>query len=210
MALSIVRLFAEGYGVDPALTNLVEQREIWVLPNVNPDGGEFDLTDDNYQFWRKNMRPNAGNSVGVDLNRNYDYHWGCCGGSSGWGYSDLFRGPAAFSEPETQVVRDFVLAHPDITTAISFHTYGEFILYPFGYTYDRRAGRHDAPRPLDLRRARRRHGRDQRLHAPAVQRPLHRLRRRGRLALRRARGLRLHVRDVPATVPTPASTPRLT
>ena len=136
MALEVIRLFTESYGRDPALTNLVNTREIWVLPNVNPDGGEYDVATGAYKWWRKNRRPNTDGSFGVDLNRNYGYRWGCCGGSSGNPGSDLYRGPAAFSESETQAVRDFVLAHPGITAAISFHTYAELILYPYGYTYD--------------------------------------------------------------------------
>jgi carboxypeptidase T len=136
MGLEVIRLFTAGYGQDPALTNLVNTREIWVLPNVNPDGGEHDIESGFYQWWRKNRRPNPGGSYGVDLNRNYGYRWGCCGGSSGSQSDELYRGPASFSEPETQVVRDFVLAHPDITAAITFHTYAELILYPYGYTYN--------------------------------------------------------------------------
>jgi hypothetical protein len=135
MGLEIIRLFTAGYGADPLLTNLVNTREIWVIPNANPDGGEFDIAGGAYHYWRKNRRPNADGSVGVDLNRNYGYNWGCCGGSSSVPSNDVYRGPTAFSEPETQVVRDFVLAHPRIRVAITFHTYGELILYPFGYTY---------------------------------------------------------------------------
>ncbi len=135
MALAVIRLFTENYGRDPALTNLVNAREIWVLPNVNPDGGEYDIATGIYQYWRKNRRLNPDGSVGVDLNRNYGYRWGG-DGSSGWPDDETYRGPAPFSEPETQVVRDFVLAHPDITSAITFHTYAELILYPYGYTYD--------------------------------------------------------------------------
>ncbi len=134
MGLEVIRLFTAGYGLDPALTNLVNTREIWVLPNVNPDGGEYDIESGFYQWWRKNRWPNPGGSYGVDLNRNYGYNWGCCGGSSGTPDSLLYRGPTPFSEPETQVVRDFVLAHPDITAAVTFHTYSELILYPYGYT----------------------------------------------------------------------------
>ncbi|PKO23214.1 MAG: carboxypeptidase [Chloroflexi bacterium HGW-Chloroflexi-1] len=134
MALAVIELFTAGYGVDPALTNLVNQREIWVLPNVNPDGGEYDVAGGYYLYWRKNRRPNGDGSYGVDLNRNYGYRWGG-EGSSPYPSSETYRGPAAFSEPETQVVRDFVLAHPDITAAITFHTYAELILYPYGYTY---------------------------------------------------------------------------
>ena len=72
----------------------------------------------------------------MDLNRNYGYRWGREPGSSGTPSDETYRGPAAFSEPETLVVRDFVVAHPDITAAITFHTYAELILYPYGYTYD--------------------------------------------------------------------------
>ena len=135
MALEVIRLFTEGYGHDPTLTNLVNTREIWVLPNINPDGGEYDIATGTYQYWRKNRRPNTGGSIGVDLNRNYGYRWGG-EGSSGTPSDETYRGPAAFSEPETQVVRDFVVAHPDITAAITFHTYAELILYPYGYTYE--------------------------------------------------------------------------
>lgn len=133
MALEVIRLFTEGYDRDPALTNLVNTREIWVLPNVNPDGGEYDIATGVYRYWRKNRRLNLDGSYGVDLNRNYGYRWGGPG-SSPWPDSDTYRGPAPFSEPETRAVRDFVLAHPNVTAAITFHTYGELILYPYGYT----------------------------------------------------------------------------
>lgn len=136
MALAIIRLFTDDYGQDPALTNLVEQREIWILPNVNPDGGEYDIATGFYRYWRKNRRSNGDGSYGVDLNRNYAYQWGCCGGASTDPYDELYQGPAPFSEPETQAVRDLVIAHSNITAAITFHTYGELILYPYGYTYD--------------------------------------------------------------------------
>jgi hypothetical protein len=135
MALAIIRLFTEGYGIDPALTNLVEQREIWILPNANPDGGEYDVETGYYRYWRKNRRLNSDDSYGVDLNRNYGYRWGG-EGSSPFPSTDTYRGPAPFSEPETQAIRDFVIAHPNITAAISFHTYGELILYPYGYTFE--------------------------------------------------------------------------
>ena len=81
MALEIIRLFTEGYGRDPALTNLVNTREIWVLPNINPDGGEYDVATGVYQSWRKNRRHNPDGSFGVDLNRNYGYRWGGPGSS---------------------------------------------------------------------------------------------------------------------------------
>jgi carboxypeptidase T len=135
MALAIVETFTDGYGEDAAITGLVNEREIYVVPIANPDGGEYDIESGVYRYWRKNRRHTGGDNYGVDLNRNYGYRWGG-EGSSGNPVSDTYRGPAAFSEPETQAIRDFVIAHPNITAAISFHTYGEWILYPYGYTYE--------------------------------------------------------------------------
>jgi carboxypeptidase T len=115
--------------------SLIYSRQIYVFPSLNPDGAEYDIATGSYRFWRKNRQPNA-QAVGTDNNRNYSYHWGCCGGSSGQGSSETYRGPNPFSTPEDSRVRDFLLAHPNVKTGISYHTYGDLILYPYGYTYD--------------------------------------------------------------------------
>lgn len=139
-ALAVLRWLTDGYGSDSTITRLVNTREVFITFMVNPDGGEYDLTGDPYRGWRKNRQPNSGSSnVGTDLNRNYDYHWGCCGGSSGATASNTYRGPRPFSAPETQAVRDFVESRviggrQQITTAISFHTAGEQVLWPYGWT----------------------------------------------------------------------------
>ena len=78
--------------------------------------------------------------VGTDLNRNYGYKWGCCGGSSGFPSSDTYRGPSAFSAPETQRIRDFINSRviggkQQIKTSITFHSYAQLVLWPYGYTY---------------------------------------------------------------------------
>jgi carboxypeptidase T len=139
-AVLAVKISDEPAVEDPAepavlFMSLHHAREIWVLPNINPDGGEYDIATGVYQYWRKNRQSNSDGSIGVDLNRNYGYRWGGPG-SSGTPSDETYRGLAAFSEPETLVVSDFVVAHPDITAAITFHTYAELILYPYGYTYD--------------------------------------------------------------------------
>jgi carboxypeptidase T len=134
VALSIAHLFAES--TDPAITQLVATRQIYFLVQMNPDGSEYDIATGSYRSWRKNRQPNAGSSyVGTDPNRNYGYRWGCCGGSSGFTGSSTYRGPSAFSAPEVVRVRDFVDTHPNIRISISYHTYGDLILYPYGYTY---------------------------------------------------------------------------
>ncbi|MGW1746290.1 M14 family metallopeptidase [Streptomyces sp. NPDC002092] len=141
MALYLLRELGAGYGSDSRITNLVNGREIWIVPDLNPDGGEYDIATGSYRSWRKNRQPNSGSSyVGTDLNRNWNYKWGCCGGSSGSTSSETYRGAAAESAPEVKVVADFVRSRvvggkQQITAGIDFHTYSELVLWPFGYTY---------------------------------------------------------------------------
>jgi hypothetical protein len=140
MALYLANLFTDNYGTDSRITNIVNSREIWILPDVNPDGGEYDIATGSYRSWRKNRQPNSGSSaVGTDLNRNWSYNWGCCGGSSGSTSSETYRGPSAFSAPETQRIRDFVNGRvvggvQQIKANIDFHTYSQLVLWPYGYT----------------------------------------------------------------------------
>ncbi len=139
MALYTLRILTDEYGVDPEITGLVDSREVWIVFDMNPDGGEYDIATGTYRSWRKNRQPNAG-STGTDLNRNWGYKWGCCGGSSGTGSSDTYRGSAAFSAPETAVVRDFVDSRvvggqQQIKVSVDFHNYGELVLWPYGYTF---------------------------------------------------------------------------
>jgi hypothetical protein len=140
MALYLANMYTNDYGVDSRVTNVVNSREIWILPDVNPDGGEYDVATGSYRSWRKNRQPNSGSSaVGTDLNRNWGFNWGCCGGSSGSTSSETYRGTSAFSAPETQRFRDFVLSRrvggvQQIKANIDFHTYSQLVLWPFGYT----------------------------------------------------------------------------
>ncbi|MEV2236552.1 M14 family zinc carboxypeptidase [Micromonospora sp. NPDC049891] len=145
MALYLLNLFTDNYGSDSRITSLVNNREIWVVPSVNPDGSEYDIATGSYRSWRKNRQPNSGSSyVGTDLNRNWSYNFGCCGGSSGSTSSDTYRGPSAFSAPETQALRNFVNSRvvggvQQIKANIDFHTYSELVLWPYGYTYNNTA-----------------------------------------------------------------------
>jgi carboxypeptidase T len=140
MALYLLRELGAGYGTDSRVTSMVNSREIWIVPDLNPDGGEYDIATGSYRSWRKNRQPNSGSSyVGTDLNRNWNYKWGCCGGSSGSTSSETYRGASAESAPEVKVVADFVRSRvvggkQQITAGIDFHTYSELVLWPFGYT----------------------------------------------------------------------------
>lgn len=141
MCLHIVQRLADGYGNDPALTELVGSREIWVMPMVNPDGAEYDISNGAFALWRKNRQPTPGSSqIGTDTNRNWGTQWGCCGGSSINPADETYRGFAPFSAPETAQIRDWVASRviggeQQITAHIDFHTFSELVLWPYGYTF---------------------------------------------------------------------------
>jgi carboxypeptidase T len=140
MALYLLDQLTDLYGTDTHITDLVNSREIWIIPDLNPDGGEWDIRTGSYAGWRKNRQPNSGSSnVGTDLNRNWPYQWGCCGGSSGSTSSETYRGPSPSSSPEVTNVINFVNSRrvnnvQQITTNIDFHTFSELVLWPRGYT----------------------------------------------------------------------------
>ncbi|MEU2259753.1 M14 family metallopeptidase [Streptomyces sp. NPDC019645] len=140
MALYLLRELGDDYGTDSRVTNAVNGREIWIVPDLNPDGGEYDIAGGSYRSWRKNRQPNSGSSaVGTDMNRNWNFKFGCCGGSSGSPGSETYRGRAAESAPEVKVVADFVRSRvvggkQQIRAGIDFHTYSELVLWPYGYT----------------------------------------------------------------------------
>ena len=133
VTLALAHHFVESSQI--AVRSLVYSRQIYIFPSLNPDGSEYDIATGSFRMWRKNRQPNA-QAVGTDNNRNYSYRWGCCGGSSGNGGSETYRGPAPFSTPEDARVSDFMTAHPNVNTGISYHTYGNLILWPYGYTYE--------------------------------------------------------------------------
>ena len=116
---------------DPKIANLVDTRDVWIIPVVNPDGAEYDISTGHYKLWRKNRRDNHDGTFGVDLNRNYSFGWGT-GGSSADTSDETYKGTAAFSEPESSAIRDFIDSHLNTKILLTFHTYSELILYPWG------------------------------------------------------------------------------
>lgn len=115
---------------DPEIGKYLETLDIYVAPMTNPDGAEYDIQTGKYRWHRKNMRVNADKTLGVDLNRNYDSLW-CQAGASHYPSADTYCGPYAFSEPETQVIKKFVEARPNIKTLMSYHSYSSLLLYPW-------------------------------------------------------------------------------
>lgn len=138
MAMRLINYLTENYRHDKRVTRLLNTTEIWVIPVANPDGYEYTFT--NERLWRKNLRDNDGDGVithadGVDLNRNFASHWGYDDeGSSGIPSDSTYRGTAPNSEPETQALVKF-MRKKKFKFAISYHSYGNLILYPWGWQF---------------------------------------------------------------------------
>ncbi len=127
----------DNYGTDSLATYLVDNRELWFVPVVNPDGYCYNQITNpgGGGMWRKNRRYCGGGDWGVDLNRNFGYMWGYDNyGSSPYCSDETYRGTGPFSEPTTQVIRDFIISR-NFAMSLDNHTYGEWLLYPWGYDY---------------------------------------------------------------------------
>jgi Zinc carboxypeptidase/Secretion system C-terminal sorting domain len=120
---------------DPEARFLVNNRELFIIPVINPDGYEYNrsIEPDGGGMWRKNRRDNGDGTMGVDLNRNFGYFWGVSNnGSSPNTASDLYRGTAGFSEPETQAIRNFANQR-QFKTVLNHHTFSNLMIRPFAY-----------------------------------------------------------------------------
>ena len=131
----------ENYDLDNEIKSIVDNTELFFVPVINPDGYLYnEKTDPNGGgFWRKNRK----NGNGVDNNRNYDYYingdpadgiWGGEGASNDPN-NQTYHGTAPFSEVENQAIKWFCEQH-DFVMAFNNHSYGELLLYPYGYAND--------------------------------------------------------------------------
>ncbi|MBU0518080.1 T9SS type A sorting domain-containing protein [bacterium] len=140
--LLMINTFLEQYGVDPEITGWMDNYEIFFVPFLNPDG-HYAVTEGINDFWRKNARDIDGDNIyyefiggtwwtddheGIDLNRNYNWHWDEGGSSYMWDHD--YRGEYPFSEGETSALKPLVVAQRPVC-AISFHSYGEVVIYPW-------------------------------------------------------------------------------
>jgi len=103
-SIRFARWLCQKYGEDPEITDLIDNREIWIYPLVNPDGREA-LT--------------RYNSAGVDLNRDWGYLWGGDGNS-----------PGPYSQPESKAMRQMDYEN-QFTTRMTLHSGTELFLYPW-------------------------------------------------------------------------------
>lgn len=125
----------DNYGKDTQATFLVDNREMFFVPCVNPDGYEYNrsIRPGGGGMWRKNRRNNGGGTFGVDLNRNWTTGWSApFGGNSTNPSSEVYRGPSALSEPETKTLDNFIKSR-NFVLGNSCHTYTEILLHPWGY-----------------------------------------------------------------------------
>jgi len=123
----------KGYkSKDPKIKHLLDKFEFVVAPVINPDGYEYSHTGN--RLWRKNRRKNADGTYGVDLNRNWDNHWGEGGASTRPSATD-YQGPHVASEPEVRACQNYILKEMKHRVAgIDFHSYGDMILRSKGWT----------------------------------------------------------------------------
>ncbi len=143
ICLYIANNLTAGYGVNSTITDWVNGRRIWIVPVTNPDG--YYYSHDQGIDWRKNRDyfPQYG-TYGVDTNRNYD---GSCDGvpAGAWGAvtswaishvpdNECYDGPGPSSEAEVKAVESIYMNN-NISASITFHTYGEEVMWPWGYTY---------------------------------------------------------------------------
>ncbi|MDP6457185.1 MAG: M14 family zinc carboxypeptidase [Candidatus Marinimicrobia bacterium] len=124
----------ENYREDKLATDIVDNRELWFVPCVNPDGYVYNqsIEPNGGGMHRKNRRPVCAQNPGIDLNRNYGYAWGADNnGSSPDPCSSVFRGDSAFSEPETSVLRDFMRSK-NFKNVLHYHTYSNLLIHSWG------------------------------------------------------------------------------
>jgi len=130
--LHMLNTLLSQYGKDNRITHIVDSLDIYVLPVFNVDGYEYTWTTD--RMWRKTRSHNGhGVCVGVDPNRNWDFHW-ADGGASGNPCDDAYEGPKAFSEVEVRSVAGFLKNITGLNGYVNFHSFAQLWMSPWGYT----------------------------------------------------------------------------
>ena len=132
-----IRHLCEKYNINKLETDLVNNREMWFVPCVNPDGYVYNerIAPNGGGMHRKNRNDTGcgeGTTMGVDINRNFGFNWGANDlGSSPEPCSPIYRGESAFSEPETSVLKDFMVKK-NFRNVLHYHTYTNLLIHPYG------------------------------------------------------------------------------
>ena len=113
LLLRLIDTLLSNYGSDTRITNLVNNEEIWICPNTNPDGTYYGGNSTVSGARRANY-------AGYDLNRNYPNYDG-----------SLNTGPI---QTETNLMMAFANAHHFVLAA-NYHGGAELVNYPWDYTY---------------------------------------------------------------------------
>ncbi|XP_013105808.2 carboxypeptidase B isoform X3 [Stomoxys calcitrans] len=110
----------------------IRDKTWYFMPMVNPDGYVYSRQID--RLWRKNRAPHSKRSrcIGVDINRNFNIGWNTVGSSKD-PCKFTYHGPAPFSEMETQAILNFFEDKTDMVAYLTFHSYGQMLLYPYGH-----------------------------------------------------------------------------
>jgi len=145
------------YANNVTIKRYVDTLNFYIVPVLNPDGYKYTwgTTDPRKRMWRKNRNlqggRRAGDCFGVDLNRNFDFHWGETGSSTN-PCSEIYQGQSAFSEVESRAVRDTLtnselgctIRPPGecdsewhgptckVDAVITMHTYSQIWIHPYG------------------------------------------------------------------------------
>jgi len=129
----VINHLLTNYATDAGVRAMVDSVTWFLVPSANPDGYEYSHRYD--RMWRKTRTPNPGYSCrGTDPNRNWDDHFGLTG-TSGYPCSDIYRGPHAFSEPNTKALSSFIFNMKDrIKVFFSLHCYSQMWLTSWGWT----------------------------------------------------------------------------
>lgn len=140
-ALKLCQAYSSGTGLSfggksyssSTVQLIVNSMDLFIFPLVNPDGRIYVQSPTGDPWWRKNRNPNPGAPCkGIDLNRNYEFLWSSGIGTSSGSCSEVFKGAAAFSEPETRNVRFMLDNYPHIRCMVDVHSYMQLILHPWG------------------------------------------------------------------------------
>jgi hypothetical protein len=148
----LAEYLVDNYGTDPDATWVLDYHEVHIMLHANPDGRKQAETG---LSWRKNTNQDycspTSNYRGADLNRNFEFKWNCCGGSSSWECDSTYHGAYAASEPETQAIQNYILSQfPDqrgpndtdpapldaMGIYLDIHASGRLVIWPWGWTPD--------------------------------------------------------------------------